>query len=318
MRSAGRVSQSWEVYAAHASVRDLLESVWWAEVERCAAARKTTYCVGVSWRLRSAPVSQSALWIFLFDFNTAGSFPKVAEFGDELARPQRRGERRTCRRAASFRMAAGGKPPRPRRAARPEQGAAGYLSSSLLPALLLLVVAAAGLAWRRLSDQAMQRVSDNDGTYVGGLKSGLREGHGTMEWRNGNVYVGEWQRGGMTGQGKLRFADGAAYEGTLQAGLPQGRGSYAFANGNTFDGAWENGEKSGTGTFRYADGRAQVGTWLADKPTDGAAWSTDRRTAYIVRDGQPTAEVSLSAAAAIAESFGLEVPSTRGNLHRAY
>ena len=69
---------------------------------------------------------------------------------------------------------------------------------------------------------------------------------------------------------------------------------------------------------RYADGRAQVGTWLADKPTDGAAWSEDRRTAWIVRDGQPTAEVSLSAAAAIAESFGLEVPSTRGNLHRAY
>jgi len=164
----------------------------------------------------------------------------------------------------------------------------------------------------------MQRVSDKDGTYVGGLKSGLREGHGTMEWKNGNVYVGEWQRGGMTGQGKLRFADGAAYEGTLQAGLPQGRGTYAFANGNTFDGAWENGEKSGTGTFRYADGRAQVGTWLADKPTDGAAWSEDRRTAWVVRDGQPTAEVSLSAAAAIAESLGLEVPSTRGNLHRAY
>ena len=77
------------------------------------------------------------------------------------------------------------------------------------------------------------------------------------------------------------------------------------------DGAWENGQKSGTGTFRYADGRAQVGTWLADKPTDGAAWSEDRRTAWVVRDGQPTAEVSLSAAAAIAESLGLEVPSMR-------
>ena len=151
--------------------------------------------------------------------------------------------------------AAGGKPPRPRRAARPGEGAGGYLA--LLPLLLLIVGVAAGLAWRHLSP-AMQRVSDKDGKYVGALQSGLREGHGTMEWSNGNVYVGEWQRGGMTGQGKLRFADGAAYEGTLQGGLPQGRGRYAFANGNTFDGAWENGEKSGTGTFRYADGRARV------------------------------------------------------------
>ena len=208
-------------------------------------------------------------------------------------------------------MAVGGKPARPRRAARPGQGAAGYLASPALPVLLFVVAGAAGLAWTRLSDPATQRVSDKDGTYVGALKAGLRDGHGTMEWRNGNVYVGEWQRGEMTGQGTLRFADGAAYEGALQAGLPQGRGRYAFPNGNTFDGAWENGQKSGTGTFRYADGRAQVGTWLADKPTDGAAWSEDRRTAWVVRDGQPTAEVSLSAAAAIAESLGLEIPSKR-------
>ena len=91
-------------------------------------------------------------------------------------------------------------------------------------------------------------------------------------------------------------------------GLPQGRGSYAFVNGNAFDGAWEHGQKSGRGTFRYADGRAQVGTWLADKPTDGAAWSQDRRTAWLVHDGQPRAEIPLSAAQKIAESLALDVP----------
>ena len=178
-------------------------------------------------------------------------------------------------------------------------------------------------------------MSDKDGKYVGGLKNGLREGHGTMEWKSGNVYVGEWRHGEMAGHGKLSFADGKplssthctegdphgptrlsspllvagdAYEGTLQDGLPQGRGRYAFANGNTFGGAWERGQKSGRGTFRYADGRAQVGTWLADKPTDGAAWSEDRRTAWRVHNGLPTEEVSLSAAAAIAEFYSLEVP----------
>ena len=56
-----------------------------------------------------------------------------------------------------------------------------------------------------------QSISDKDGKYVGVLKGGLREGHGTMKWRNGNVYEGEWRHGKMTGHGKLSFPDGAAF-----------------------------------------------------------------------------------------------------------
>ena len=43
-------------------------------------------------------------------------------------------------------------------------------------------------------------------------------------------------------------------------------------------------------------------------PTDGAAWSEDRRTAWLVHDGKPQAEIALAAAAGIAESLALEVP----------
>ena len=89
-----------------------------------------------------------------------------------------------------------------RRATRPQRGIA---DCYLVPLLLLLVVggSAAWFAWSRVYG-----MSDEDGKFFGTLKNGLPEGRGTMKWRTGKFYVGDWREGKMSGDGRLSFPDG--------------------------------------------------------------------------------------------------------------
>ena len=59
----------------------------------------------------------------------------------------------------------------------------------------------------------------------------------------------------------------------------------------------------------YADGEVEVGQYNMDKDIgEGARWSSDRRTAWRLKDGNKGDEISLAEAAQIAGRLGLPVP----------
>lgn len=43
-----------------------------------------------------------------------------------------------------------------------------------------------------------------------------------MTWPNGNVYIGNWNKGKIEGQGKMTWAKGLIYEGNWKDNIPEG------------------------------------------------------------------------------------------------
>ena len=74
------------------------------------------------------------------------------------------------------------------------------------------------------------------GTYTGQLLLGMRHGHGTMIWNDGDVYEGEWVNNHQSGHGLWIWADGKRYEGNFTEGSIDGRGLFAFNDGRVFQG----------------------------------------------------------------------------------
>ena len=63
-----------------------------------------------------------------------------------------------------------------------------------------------------------------NGVYKGEFQEGLRHGHGTYTYKNGDVYKGEWRKDCMYGEGTLKSVHGHVYDGQWQEGLRDGHG----------------------------------------------------------------------------------------------
>jgi hypothetical protein len=46
------------------------------------------------------------------------------------------------------------------------------------------------------------------GTYEGQFSCGVFSGRGTFKWKEGHVYIGQWENGKRHGQGKFRTCPG--------------------------------------------------------------------------------------------------------------
>ena len=108
---------------------------------------------------------------------------------------------------------------------------------------------------------------NNDYTYVGFIKDGLRYGIGQDELDNrvtigifdedmilgsvkfldtGGTYFGEFKDNSYTGIGEFKFSTGDSYIGNFKDGKYDGRGIYTFANGKTESGIYKNGDLENT------------------------------------------------------------------------
>ncbi len=56
----------------------------------------------------------------------------------------------------------------------------------------------------------------------------VREGKGTLKFKDGSVYEGEWLDDKMEGKGKLTFSDGKIYEGSFKNNQFHGHGRYTW------------------------------------------------------------------------------------------
>jgi len=94
----------------------------------------------------------------------------------------------------------------------------------------------------------------NGNKYEGEFTNGMLHGIGTFYWRNGVKYSGGFQHNKIFGEGRYDWPDGSWYEGDVQFGLRHGRGKYVTADDCIYEGEWKEGLKHGKGIITYKSG----------------------------------------------------------------
>lgn len=125
-------------------------------------------------------------------------------------------------------------------------------------------------------------------SYDGGCAKGLAEGQGTLVWYVQSIevwiYLGHFEAGRFSGQGKLTVSDGTVVEGYWKnhqithgfSASPDGRkregffkngrltglGRYVSEDGSVYEGTFVNGLLEGVGELTYPDGTLVTGTFV--------------------------------------------------------
>jgi hypothetical protein len=128
--------------------------------------------------------------------------------------------------------------------------------------------------------------------YTGSFKDGKPNGTGTMDYGNGEKYIGGFENGVEHGAGELhkkgvvhnvlyrhgkleseaKIVGGNApkIEGCRSGSCYTGNGEMQYPSGNTYVGNFENGLRQGQGKFRFVSGNTFTGTFDRDVPTIGS------------------------------------------------
>lgn len=101
----------------------------------------------------------------------------------------------------------------------------------------------------------------NGERYVGTLVDGRKHGKGRFEWVGGQWYEGDWADDQAVGYGVIRFAGGNRYEGAVRDGEPNGRGTQIFPSGDRYTGDFVRGVFHGQGSYAWKNGNRYDGAW---------------------------------------------------------
>jgi len=91
--------------------------------------------------------------------------------------------------------------------------------------------------------------------YEGQTRDGKPWGRGTMTYKNGEVYSGDWERGLRHGRGRLKYPvedDKDYYDGAWKDDEQTGRGTVVWRSGDRYEGDVVKGKKEGTGVYYYS------------------------------------------------------------------
>ncbi|XP_059093177.1 uncharacterized protein LOC131888352 [Tigriopus californicus] len=109
----------------------------------------------------------------------------------------------------------------------------------------------------------------DNGLYSGDTRRGLPHGDGllvffTTDREKRYNYSGEWFNGRRQGHGVLNFRDGTVYEGHFDKNQPNGRGKISYYNGDEFQGFFIQGKRDGQGMLTFNTGARREGEWKKD------------------------------------------------------
>jgi hypothetical protein len=82
-------------------------------------------------------------------------------------------------------------------------------------------------------------------------------------------YFGKWVHSKAEGMGSIYYKDGTYYSGNFHEGLPNGFGQLTYSGGYKYEGNFENGFKT-QGKLFYANGNSFTGTFINEIPFSGA------------------------------------------------
>jgi len=141
----------------------------------------------------------------------------------------------------------------------------------------------------------------------------MRHGTGTLTYKNGSVYEGQWERGMKWGQGKMTYASGnyydgqwannkrngqgtmfwltsdEKYEGNWEDNFQSGFGAHIWLDGTTdskllrnrYVGYWRLGQRHGKGTFYYSNGSKYEGEWKENFKHGAGTFTFEDGTQYV-------------------------------------
>lgn len=108
----------------------------------------------------------------------------------------------------------------------------------------------------------IERNLKNGDLYVGQWDKSRPHGHGKYLWKDGSMYEGEWFQGKTEGQGKFSWPSGATYVGAFKSGYMHGTGNFTGVTaGDTYIGQYSMNERSGKGMRTYVNGDSYDGEW---------------------------------------------------------
>lgn len=102
-----------------------------------------------------------------------------------------------------------------------------------------------------------------EGAYEGQVRDGKRHGYGTMVYRDGSRYTGNWVEGKRHGLGIMVYNDGSIYGGDWIDDKRHGKGIIISRNNESYSGTWVNDKKEGQG-ISIEFGRTYEGSWMND------------------------------------------------------
>jgi hypothetical protein len=103
-----------------------------------------------------------------------------------------------------------------------------------------------------------------DGMYVDDV---AEDPNGSMSWKDGTTYVGQFARSKRTGKGTITFPSKVRYQGDFLNGKYHGRGTCKFSDGSVYQGQWKHGKAHGQGTLTNQEGEVvHAGKWVNDGP----------------------------------------------------
>ena len=117
----------------------------------------------------------------------------------------------------------------------------------------------------KLKDLQYKVIEGINSRYEGYVKNGKKHGQGTLSFKNGDNYVGQWHEDKKHGQGTYIYADGEKYVGQWENGNMHGEGTSFFTSGNKFTGQWQNDKKQGRGTYFFKNGDKWEGSYVNNK-----------------------------------------------------
>lgn len=104
----------------------------------------------------------------------------------------------------------------------------------------------------------------NGNIYEGEWLNNRKEGYGIETFANKSVYQGEFHKGFKHGIGKYKWSDGSIYEGELVNNSLEGYGIIKFKGGTYCAGIWKDNQINGFGKFYFPDVKCYIGFFKQD------------------------------------------------------
>ena len=121
----------------------------------------------------------------------------------------------------------------------------------------------------------------NGDKYVGEVLFAKKDGVGTFTWANGDYYSGEWKAGQKHGTGTLVRVNGNSYSGDWHFDEKNGVGTVTMSNGDRYVGDLVKASYSGIGTYTWANGDVYKGVWLHGERTGDGILSFANGDQYV-------------------------------------
>ena len=98
------------------------------------------------------------------------------------------------------------------------------------------------------------------------IEGECQNGTGVAINSDGSKYEGQFIDGKSDGQGSIQYRNGDSYVGGFSEGVLHGNGVYLWVNGDKYEGQFIDGRKHGIGNIKYSAGEEYTGEFKNDKP----------------------------------------------------